>query len=196
MKKFFTLALLSTAVIAYADNAKVAKANAPLLAPAASEAVAGDEVEVACELSYIEYYGAPDYDWYFCFNEIDGSLQFRFDIANQDPESVLLNHEYTLDDMVYDYTWGADYDSMYQIYYASCTFYVTENAEGARNYYATVVSEDGVTYKMTCLEYEDTVSIDTVASAENAKVYNLNGAAVKNASNGLFIINGRKALIK
>lgn len=196
MKKFFTLALLSTAAIAYADNAKVAKANAPLLAPAASEAVAEDVVEVECELAVAQYYGAPDYDWYYCFNDVEGNYQFRFDVADQDPESIVLNYEFTEDDMVLDYSWGADYNAGLYIEYVSCTFYVTENAEGARNYYATILADSGITYKMTCLEYEDTVSIENVATSENAKVYTINGTAVKNASNGLYIINGRKALIK
>ena len=196
MKKFFTLALLSTAAIAYADNAKVAKANAPLLAPAASEAVAEDVVEVECELAAAQYYGAPDYDWFYVFNDVNGDYQFRFDVADQDEESIALNTEFTLDDMISDYSWGADYIVGQYIEYISCTFMVTENAAGERNYYATVLGDDGVTYKVTCLEYEDTVSIENVAASENAKVYNLNGAAVQNAGKGLYIINGRKALIK
>lgn len=196
MKKIFTLALLSSVAIAYADNAKVAMANAPVLAPAATEAVAGDVIEVECELAAAAYYGEPDYDWFYVFNSLDESYQFRFDVANQDEASIELNKEFTLDDMVSDYSWGADYIVGQYIEYISCTFMVTENAAGERNYYATVEGTDGNTYKITCLEYEDVVSIENVAASENAKVYNLNGAAVKNASNGLYIINGRKALVK
>lgn len=103
-------------------------------------------IDVQCELVTAQYYGAPDYDWFYVFNSTDGTLQFRFDIANQPADALPLNQVFTEADMVLDYSWAQNGLTGSYIGYVSVSFIATENANGIIEYDATVVGDDGATY--------------------------------------------------
>lgn len=106
----------------------------------------GDAIEIPCEVVNATYYGAPDYDWFFVLNSTDGTLQFRFDIANQPADALPLNQVFTEADMVLGYSWCMNLLTGSQIGYSSATFKATENENGIIEYDATVVGDDGATY--------------------------------------------------
>lgn len=103
-------------------------------------------IDIQCELVAAQYYGAPDYDWFLVFNSTDGTLQFRFDIANQPADALPLNQVFTEADMVLDYSWAQNGLTNSYIFYNSVSFIATENANGIVEYDATVVGDDGATY--------------------------------------------------
>ena len=163
--------MVSTKVINNAKVARVATATPSLKAKAGIKPAvksvkkataapkfaankAAETADFVAELAHIEYYGWPDYDWYYCFNTTDGLYQFRFDIGNQPEDALPLDQEFTYADMIADYTWGQNRVSGEIIEYAACTFKATQGANGV-DYVASVEDVAGNIYNLTCAASAD-----------------------------------------
>lgn len=117
------------------------------VALSASAATASDEVNITFESSsYHQSYFAGDSDWYTTINV--GDYEFYFDIIG--PETGLVSgKEYTLDDMIAEYSYAIDYTTVSQLKYASATYKETLNDDGSKEIEAHVVSTDGTTFNLT-----------------------------------------------
>lgn len=113
--------------------------------------IVGETVDYDMTLGTIKYYGAPDYDWFLVFQTNDGLYQFRFDIANQPAEALPLDQEFTLADMIADYSWAKNQVTGAYVEYHDVSFKATLNEAGKVDYYATVVDTDGNTFNLKCL---------------------------------------------
>lgn len=171
MKKIFSLAICamfatlsfaqllegpvaSTKKVADPATEKVAiSAPAALAAPARVQQAVGDTIEVETKRYNLEYYGAPDYDWFIILRSLDDSLEFRFDIPNQPAAGLPMNVTYTLDSMLVDYSWGKHIvsDGYYSIIYTSVSLTATPNAidPNVADYDVIVTTTKNITYHLT-----------------------------------------------
>lgn len=134
---------------------KVARKATALAAPARVQQDVTDTIEVEVKRAHLEFYGAPDYDWFIILTSLDDSLEFRFDIPNQPESGLPMNVTYTLDSMETNYSWGqhpllgeeSDFD------YTSVSFIATPNAinPNVANYEAVVTTTENITYHLTCI---------------------------------------------
>ncbi|MBQ0056870.1 MAG: hypothetical protein KBT20_04350 [Bacteroidales bacterium] len=105
-----------------------------------------ETIDVEATTATIKWYGQPDNDWFVVLS--NANLEFRFDIFDQSADGLLLNHEYTLADMIEDYSWGQNKLTNTQFSYKSVSFKALTGANGT-DYVATVVDNVNNTYNVT-----------------------------------------------
>lgn len=106
--------------------------------------------DLEVNLSVAKFYGDPDYDWYFVFETNDGLYQFRFDIKDQPAEALPLNREFSIKNMVIDYSWAQNQITGEYINYSSVYFKAISGASGI-NYYAKVIDTNANIYNLKCI---------------------------------------------
>lgn len=145
-----------------------------------------ETLEVEATTAGVTWYGEPDNDWFI--NLYNANFEFRFDIGNQSAEGLLLDHEYTLADMIADYSWGKNKATNESITYQSVSFKATTGANGT-DYQAVVVDKKGNTYNVKYTTVAPPPTTETVELEFSAAETDLVDAA---SSMGLIQFTGAK----
>lgn len=154
-------------IVSMRPEIKKAKADLPKegrkLMASAPRRMMADTYTVNCTEASCKFY-AEDNDCYVVLQ--NDMYEFSFDIRVPAGQTDLTNGQtYTLDDMIIDYTYGADYAAQSYIDYASCNLVRTVE-DGMTRYNATVVDLDGNTYNVvyqeTPCEAADTITVGAV----------------------------------
>lgn len=107
---------------------------------------APEVLEVVASTAAATWYGAPDYDWFVVV--ANANFEFRFDIVDQSPDGLVLNHEYTLADMLASYSWGKNKATGASIKYKTVSLKPLDGANGV-DYAITIVDTNDNTYNVT-----------------------------------------------
>jgi len=149
-------------------------------------ATAAQEYDVEITTVSSKYCGSPDYDWFFILKNDD--YEFRFDVVNQEESGITLDKEFSLSDMIAEYSWGKNSSTGASITYKSATFKATKGANGT-DYKSTVVDTQGNTYNITYTTVAPPEPTDTVVVEFTTDETNLVDATT---SQKLFQFQGAK----